>query len=190
MFLEDAEELLTDTHYKAEYPSVIAPLSSAHLLVGTDSGRINLYDVRENSLTRPAQTWKRVHNDYISSITPLPSAGGGLARQFVSTGASTLAYIDFRKHGKAVIELEDQEDEQLCSAYVSGLPARAGRGGEKILVGNSSGVVTLWNRGEWEDHKDRINFSKSSGESVDAIAALPDTFLPKFVIAGRPETNE
>ncbi|CUS13727.1 unnamed protein product [Tuber aestivum] len=174
----------------AEYPSVIAPLSSAHLLVGTDSRRIHLYDVRENSLTRPAQTWKKVHDDYISSITPLPSAGGGLARQFVSTGASTLAYIDFRKPGKAVISSEDQDDEQLCSAYVSGLSARAGRGGEKILVGNSSGFAALWNRDEWEDHQDRINFSKSSGESVDAIAALPDTFryrnseFGKFVAAG------
>lgn len=176
--------------YRAEYPSVIAPLSSSHLLVGTDSGRIHLYDVRENSLTRPAQTWKKVHDDYISSITPLPSASGGLARQFVSTGASTLAYIDFRKQGRAVIRSEDQEDEQLCSIYVSGLSARAGRGGEKILVGSSSGVVTLWNRGEWEDHQDRINFSKSSGESIDVIAALSDAFQHrgsesgKFVAAG------
>ncbi|KAG0635005.1 WD40-repeat-containing domain protein [Tuber brumale] len=174
----------------AEYPSVITPLSPAHLLVGTDSGRIHLYDVRENSLTRPAHTWKRVHDDYISSITPLPSSGGGLPRQFISTGASTLACIDFRRQGKAVIRSEDQEDEQLCSAYVSGLPARAGRGGEKILVGNASGVVALWNRDEWEDHKDRINFSKSSGESVDAIVALPDTFqhrnseFGRFVAAG------
>ncbi|KAG0130740.1 WD40-repeat-containing domain protein [Tuber indicum] len=173
-----------------EYPSVITPLSSVHLLVGTDSGRIHLYDVRENSLTRPAQTWKKVHDDYISSITPLPPYGGGLPRQFASTGASTLAYIDFRKQGKAVIRSEDQEDEQLCSAYVSGLPARAGRRGGRVLVGSSSGVVALWNRDEWEDQRDRINFSKPSGESVDAVVALPDTFqhrnseFGRFVAAG------
>lgn len=164
------------TPCSSECPSTIAPLSAQHLLVGTDSGRIHLYDIRESSLTAPAVTWKSVHEDYVSSLTPLAASGGGMSRQFVSTGASTLAYLDFRKPSRPVIQSEDQEDELLCSGYVSGLPNKAGRGGEKILVGNSSGIVSLWNRDEWEDHHDRINVSKSSGESVDAICVLPEGF--------------
>lgn len=37
-------------------------------------------------------------------------------------------------------------------------------------------MATLWNRGEWADHENRVNVSKASGDSVDAVAVLPEGF--------------
>lgn len=34
----------------------------------------------------------------------------------------------------------------------------------------------MWNRGEWADHENRVNVSKASGDSVDAVAVLPEGF--------------
>lgn len=40
----------------------------------------------------------------------------------------------------------------------------------------ASGVATLWNKGEWTDHENRINIAKASGDSVDALCVLPEDF--------------
>ncbi|RPB13982.1 WD40 repeat-like protein [Morchella conica CCBAS932] len=158
-------------------PTALLVLSPQHLLVGTDTGAVHLYDTRTPTLAPPSATWRAVHEDYVSSLTALPSTAAsttGFSRQFVSTGATTLTHLDVRKTGATLFTSEDQEDELLCSAFVSGLPRRNGRGGEKVVTGMASGVATLWNQGEWADHDNRVNVAKASGDSVDAVCVLPE----------------
>ena len=72
---------------------------------------------------------------------------------------------------------EDQEEELLSSVFVGGLRSRPGRSsGEKVLIGSGSGVLTLWERGVWDDQDERIivDGGKGGGESLDALVVMPD----------------
>jgi hypothetical protein len=73
------------------------------------------------------------------------------------------------------VKSEDQEEELLSSVYVTGLTAKKSSGspGEKALVGGSDGVITLWEKGQWDDQDERIIVSREK-ESVDALALIPD----------------
>lgn len=72
---------------------------------------------------------------------------------------------------------EDQEEELLSSVFVGGLPSKPGRSkGEKILVGSSTGVLTLWERGVWDDQDERIivDAGQGGGESLDTMIVMPE----------------
>jgi hypothetical protein len=62
--------------------------------------------------------------------------------------------------------------------------------GEKLVVGGASGVLSLWERGVWDDMDERIVLDKGpgGGESVDALVSLPDDVTlsegSKGVVAG------
>jgi hypothetical protein len=74
------------------------------------------------------------------------------------------------------VKSEDQEEELLSSVFVGGLPSKPGRSkGEKVLVGSSSGVLTLWERGVWDDQDERIivDGGKAGGESLDSLTLMP-----------------
>jgi hypothetical protein len=75
-----------------------------------------------------------------------------------------------------LVKSEDQEEELLSSCYISGLPARPGRSkSEKVLVGSGNGVLTLWDRGIWDDQGERVIVfpgGKAAGESLDALAVV------------------
>ena len=76
---------------------------------------------------------------------------------------------------------EDQEEELLSSVFVGGLSAKPGRSkGEKVLVGGAGGVLTLWERGVWDDQDERIIVDRGNagGESLDTITVLPDGVGP------------
>lgn len=79
-----------------------------------------------------------------------------------------------------LVTSEDQEDLLLSSAFVSGLSAKKGgtSKGEKVVVGNERGVLTLWEKGVWDDQDERImvdrGWGPGGGESLDVITALPD----------------
>jgi hypothetical protein len=75
------------------------------------------------------------------------------------------------------VKSEDQEEELLSSVFVGGLPSRPGRSkGEKVLIGSSSGVLTLWERGVWDDQDERIivDGGRGGGESLDVLALVPE----------------
>jgi hypothetical protein len=76
-----------------------------------------------------------------------------------------------------LVKSEDQEEELLSSVFVGGLPSRPGRStGEKVLIGSGSGVLTLWERGVWDDQDERIivDSGRGGGESLDTLVVMPE----------------
>jgi hypothetical protein len=161
-------------------PTLLHALSPQTLLLATDSAALHLYDLRTPSSFskgKPSQT-HRPHEDYISSLTPLPptdASTSGFSKQWVTTGGTTLAVTDLRRG--VLVKSEDQEDELLCSVYVGGLPSKPGRSkGEKVLVGSAIGVLTLWERGIWDDQDERIivDAGIGGGDSLDSLVVMPE----------------
>ncbi|KAF2110341.1 WD repeat-containing protein JIP5 [Lophiotrema nucula] len=171
-----------------DHSSLIHALSPQSLLLATDSSALHVYDLRDlgpKASPKPQQTY-HPHDDYISSLTPLPASSAstsGFSKQWVSTGGTTLAVTDLRRGVMA--RSEDQEEELLCSTVVTGLPAKGTSVGEKVLVGGATGVITLWERGVWDDQDERIVVDRTpgGGESLDAITLVPDGVGPGGKVA-------
>ncbi|KAK4545503.1 WD repeat-containing protein jip5 [Oleoguttula mirabilis] len=176
------------SQHKIEGPTVIHVLSPQTLLLGTDSGALHLYDLRDPAPrlplddTKPAFTTGRPaqthypHTDDISSLTPLPPSSAstsGYSKQWLTTGGTTLALTDLRRG--VLVKSEDQEELLLSSLYITGLPAKksTGSSGQKALVGGADGVITLWEKGQWDDQDERINVSREK-ETLDVMAEIPD----------------
>ncbi|KAH7406309.1 WD40-repeat-containing domain protein [Phaeosphaeria sp. MPI-PUGE-AT-0046c] len=169
-------------------PTLVHALSPQSLILGTDSSALHIYDIRDlgaKSVLKPQAT-HRPHDDYISSLTPLPpteASTSGFSKQWVTTGGSTLAVTDIRRG--VMVRSEDQEEELLSSVIVTGLSKKGSSVGEKVIVGGGNGVLTLWERGVWDDQDERIivDRSKGGGESLDVIALVPDNVGPGGKIA-------
>ncbi|KAF2651522.1 WD repeat-containing protein JIP5 [Lophiostoma macrostomum CBS 122681] len=169
-------------------PSLIHALSPQTLLLGTDSSALHLYDLRAlgpKASPKPQQT-HHPHDDYMSSLTPLPPTSestSGLSKQWVSTGGTTLAVTDLRRG--VMVRSEDQEEELLSSVMVTGLSAKGTSVGDKVLVGGGTGVLTLWERGVWDDQDERIVVDRTpgGGESLDSLALVPEGVGPRGKIA-------
>lgn len=80
-----------------------------------------------------------------------------------------------------LVRSEDQGEELLSSLHVGGLGKKGTSVGEKILVGGGSGVLTLWERGVWDDQDERITVDKGpgGGESLDVMTLFPDGVGPR-----------
>ncbi|MCJ1377376.1 WD repeat-containing protein jip5 [Xylographa soralifera] len=166
---------------KPDAPCLLHALSPQSLLLATDSGALHLYDLRVDPKSRGVaveskpQATHYPHDDYVSSLTPLPptvASTSGFPKQWVTTGGTTLAVTDLRRG--VLVRSEDQEEELLSSVYVGGLTSKRGRnGGDKVLVGGGSGVLTLWDRGAWDDQDGRI-IVDSGKESLDVLAIIPE----------------
>jgi WD40 repeat protein len=165
-------------------PTLVHALSPQSLILATDSSALHIYDIRALGSTKIArpQATHRPHDDYISSLTPLPpteASTSGFSKQWVTTGGSTLAVTDLRRG--VMVRSEDQEEELLSSIIVTGLSKKGSNVGSKVLVGGGNGVLTLWERGVW-DTVDRAK-AKEGAESLDALALLPPGVGPGGKIA-------
>lgn len=169
-------------------PTVVHALSPQTLLLSTDSGALHLYDLRDPApslpvdqsktafiTTKPSQTY-HPHADYISSLCPIPPSAAstsGYSKQWLTTGSTTLALTDLRRG--VLAKSEDQEELLLSCLYVTGLAAKKSSGstGEKAVVGGGDGVITLWEKGQWDDQDERIIVSREK-ETLDCMAYVPD----------------
>ena len=160
-------------------PTILHALSPQTLLVATDSSALHLYDLRvpySPVSARPEQS-HHPHDDYVSSLTPLPpsdTSTSGFSKQWVTTGGTTLAVTDVRRG--VMMRSEDQEEELISSAYIGGLPSSGTSRGEKVVVGGSSGVLTLWEKGAWDDQDERIYVDRGpdGGETLETLTVVPD----------------
>lgn len=167
-------------------PTLLHALSPQTLLVATDSSALYLYDLRLPSslsshvTTKPSQE-HHPHDDYISSLTPLPpstESTSGESKQWVTTGGTTLAVTDLRRG--VLVKSEDQEEELLSSVWVDGLRRSKG----KAIVGNGNGVLTLWEKGVWDDQEERILVDREGQESLDCIVLRKDGGVGKELAVG------
>lgn len=157
-------------------PSTLHVLNPEALLLGCDSGALHLYELKDGRLSEKPVRTHYPHEDYVSSIVPLPpteESTSGFSKQWVTTGGTTLGAADWFKGVSA--QSEDQEDELLCAAFVPGIGPKKNRRNGMMAVGSGSGVVTLWDKGVWDDQQERIivDNARRGGESVDAMVLVP-----------------
>ncbi|KJX99707.1 WD repeat-containing protein jip5 [Zymoseptoria brevis] len=173
---------------RIDAPTVIHALSPQTFLLTTDSGALHIYDLRDPAPSLPLHTSKTAflsskpsqtfhpHTDYISSLSPIPPSSAstsGFSKQWLTTGSTTLALTDLRRG--VLAKSEDQEEILLSSLYITGLQTKksSGSSGEKAIVGGGDGVITLWEKGQWDDQDERIVVSREK-ETLDCLAHVPD----------------
>ena len=99
------------------------------LALSTENDALHLYDLRQLSTSRPAQSFVP-HAKDISSLTPLPSS---VAQQcLMTTGSSSIAITDLRK---GLLQDREMGEESFASCS---LPA------DGIVVGGERGLLRFW----------------------------------------------
>ncbi|PBP20054.1 hypothetical protein BUE80_DR009102 [Diplocarpon rosae] len=138
--------LPSDPSGKPDSPSLLHALSPQTLLLATDSAALHLYDLRAPSTLSsiPSQT-HRPHDDYISSLTPLPptaTSTSGLSKQWVTTGGTTLAVTDLRRGVLRIIVDGGRGGGESLDAIVL-MPDDVGDGGKNVVVGVGDGTIRI-----------------------------------------------
>ena len=177
-------------------PTVLKVVGENGLLVATDSGRLELRDLRSSagtvngsgkSNTKPGASglWTPHDSEHINDLILLPaseSSTSGIPKSCVSVGGTTLAVTDFRK---GVVSKSEEQDVELTSiTLVEGLKKGGTSVGEKVLVGQGDGVVSLWERGVWGDLDERIVVDRTAA-GVESLVEVP-----LHLCKGKVKTNE
>lgn len=178
----------TDVH-AGEAINVVAWINAEVFCTGDDAGVIKAWDVGRSHTAKEGKGGKedddeddgaartfRTHEDYISHLLPLDgkfvlatSGDGTLSvhdlRTTSSPGQSKDKTVEFsaaaagllKKETRALVKRsDDQEDDLTCAALI-----KTGRKRAKVIVGTGSGVLSIFNKGDWGDCNDRILPPKS-----------------------------
>lgn len=174
-------------------PTFIHALSPQTLLLGTDSGFLHLFDLRDSDHTiaaKPKQSWNPHAGEHVNAITPLPvseTSTSGFPNKWVSVGGSTLTLTDLRK---GILKTsEDQEVELTSLSIVTGLKKGGTSVGEKVLVGQADGVVSLWEMGVWDDQDERIVIDRGGG-GIEVLSGEIPMELAMGMGRGKVKMNE
>ena len=160
--------------HEVDFPTLLHQLNPSTLLLATDSALLHVYDIRastssisgdEGKGTKPAQTLKDIHVDYITSLSPLPTSilpsSAEDTKQFLTTGGTTVAITDIRKG--VLKQSENLEEELLSSTICAG----------KAIVGSEKGRVRVWNVGQWDDSEQSLRVDKMYEAGADVLATMP-----------------
>lgn len=178
-----------DKNGEIDGPSLLHALSPQTLLVATDSGALHVYSLAGNGsqiAATPSTTYHPHKDEHVAGLTEIPpseSSTSGFAKQWITVGGSTLAVMDLYKG--VIATSEDQEEELTSVMYISGLKKGGTSVGEKVLVGQADGVVSLWERGVWGDLDERIVVDRGNS-AIECLCSVPADFVPK----GKLKMNE
>ncbi|KAI9726292.1 MAG: WD repeat-containing protein jip5 [Chrysothrix sp. TS-e1954] len=144
-------------------PSTLCTLSPELLVLGTDRGAVQLYELssKDGNLVPSSKASKKLYphrtkddpknEESVASLCALPPSAtstSGTPRAFLSTAGATLAVIDV--HKKAVVAVSESQREDLVG--IACLPSREKDEKDIVLVGTDDGKLALWNRGAWHDN--------------------------------------
>lgn len=157
---------------EVDFPTLLHQLNPTTLLLATDSALLYVYDLRNPAPhaikyaqppLRPAQTFQDLHADYVTSLSPLPSASapGEDTKQFLTTGGTTITITDLRK---GVLKQSENLEEELFSSTIC-----AG----KAIVGSEKGRLRVWNVGQWDDSEQTLRVDKMYDAGADVLATMP-----------------
>ncbi|AMD20412.1 HDL332Wp [Eremothecium sinecaudum] len=157
---------------KVKYTKMVKSSTHPFLLLGTESGNIEIYDSNKLELLNVV---KNVHNG--DGINDIFQYVGKSVYKYISLGQTTLASWDSRKPKEGEVSQpnddkesrdnvflsDDQEDEILCGTFVDP------EDGEMLVCGMGEGVLTVWKpkKNNLMDQLTRIKIKK--GESIDCI---------------------
>ncbi|KAJ2009493.1 WD domain repeat-containing protein 55 [Coemansia thaxteri] len=141
-----------DAHDKAI--NIVKYVNEQIIATGDEAGGVKLWDVRQN---KAAFAYSE-HVDYISDMVFHAEKRHLLA----TSGDGCLSVYDVRK-SKAFHVSENQDDELLSVALM--------RGGKKVVVGETDGVLGIFTYGQFDDVTDRF---PGHPQSIDSICKLTE----------------
>ncbi|KAJ1900711.1 WD domain repeat-containing protein 55 [Coemansia sp. S17] len=135
--------------------NIVKYVNEQIIATGDESGGLKLWDIRQNN--KPAFTFKE-HVDYISDMV----FNSDKRHLLATSGDGCMSIYDVRK-SKPFHVSENQDDELLSVAIM--------RGGKKVIVGETDGVLGIFTYGQFDDVTDRF---PGHPQSIDSICKLTE----------------
>ncbi|EMR09360.1 hypothetical protein PNEG_02310 [Pneumocystis murina B123] len=144
--------------------NVVCYLSEMSFVTGDDYGLIKLWDKRSKECIKEVNA----HKDYISSFLRLDEM------VLLSTsGDAFFSILDFRIVKCLPVFSYDFGEDLLSSCLVKSETIKP-----KICIGTASGMIKIFNKGEWDNHTSQILLSKKKHMlSVDIMMAWNDDII-------------
>ena len=151
------EKVLLTCKNAMEHPINIIKATSNFIISGDDSGSIKLFDMNSQ---KEVMNYKE-HSDYISDFEFIEDKKVLLA----TSGDGLLSIYDIRKSDKPLAVSENQ-DEELLSVNVL-------KHGKKVIVGATSGTMSIFSWGHFLDSTDRF----PGVGAIESVAKVDEDFL-------------
>ncbi|KAJ2720944.1 WD domain repeat-containing protein 55 [Coemansia sp. Benny D115] len=134
--------------------NIIKYVNEQIVATGDDAGVVKLWDVRQN---KPSFSYNE-HMDYTSDMV----FNAEKRHLLVTSGDGCLSVYDVRK--AAPFHVSANQDDELLSIAVM-------RGGKKVVVGETDGVLGIFSYGQFDDVSDRF---PGHPQSIDSICKLTE----------------